>query len=118
MSHAFPHGPPSMNVISLLLFLTRQNLETLVDGIHASYFFPPETIALKLRSFAHMEASSENFTKVEAIKQRIKDGRDPRELGIALKANDPISDRHLMRFTPAARALLLSFSAALVHAQI
>ena len=95
-----------------------QNIFTLDDGIHASFFFPPEGIALKLSSFAHVEASGANFTALDAIKRRIRLVQDPRGEGWRLsRGGGPARDVALQRFTSAARAELLRLSQALRPAQ-
>ena len=114
------HGQRAVDM-SALSRLTKalfaQDVETVHDGIHASYFFPPEGIALKLRSFAHTEASGPGFTEVDGIKQRIRERREPRGADWVLNASNPAEDRQLMRFSLTAHSMLLSFSAMLVQAQ-
>jgi beta-1,4-mannosyl-glycoprotein beta-1,4-N-acetylglucosaminyltransferase len=45
-------------------------------GWHFSYLFDPEGISEKIKSFAHMELNTPDYTDVERIKARIANGSD------------------------------------------
>ena len=45
-------------------------------GWHCSYFMTPEGIANKLQSFTHQEFNKEQYTNIEAIKERVSQKRD------------------------------------------
>ena len=80
------------------------------SGIHASYFFSPEGIALKIKSFAHKEFDRPEFVEIPAIKERIKTNQPPDYRKRDVVDNDPARDLAVMAFKPAARALLLAQS--------
>lgn len=46
-------------------------------GYHLSYFMSPEAIKAKIKSFAHTEYDSPEFTDTNAIQRRIDEGIDP-----------------------------------------
>ena len=45
-------------------------------GWHLSYWGTPDTVRTKIQSFAHSELNKEEFTNLELITQRIKNGKD------------------------------------------
>lgn len=79
-------------------------------GIHASYFFSPEGIAPKLKSFAHTELNRPELVDITAIKAGIKSNQSPFRGDGTMQDNDPATDIAVMAFKPAARFLLLAQS--------
>ena len=61
-------------------------------GWHFSYVMAPELIAHKIKSFAHQEFNSDNFTDVEKINERIADQRDPFDRKNRRYRVEPIDD--------------------------
>ena len=84
-------------------------LQLPVSGLHASYFFPPEGIADKFKSFSHKELNRPPFTDPGYIKERIRENKMIFNNG-TYKTTDPETDVALMAFSPEARQLLLAQS--------
>lgn len=85
-------------------------------GVHVSYAFPPEDIALKLQSFSHTEYDKPEFTQVGEIKRRIRAHLAPFN-DAKLGASDPAIDPNLLSFSPEVRRLLMEHSLALKTVQ-
>jgi beta-1,4-mannosyl-glycoprotein beta-1,4-N-acetylglucosaminyltransferase len=55
---------------------SRFRLNIIKGGWHFSYLGTPESISLKIKSFAHSEYDNKYFTDVELIRKRIEKGKD------------------------------------------
>ena len=67
-------------------FNVEKNIEVLENGgWHFNNLFSPEMISKKLKTFAHDEFSSDEYSNVDIIKEKIKNGEDLFNKGQTLK---------------------------------